>query len=86
MEIASNETIKQAVMAGIGISFISRHTVGFELQSGRLAAVEVLGLPVLRHWYVVHLVAKRLSPAAAAFKVFVLNQGRAILKAHVGGD
>jgi LysR family transcriptional regulator, low CO2-responsive transcriptional regulator len=86
MEIASNETIKQAVMAGIGISFISRHTVGFELQSGRLAAVDVIGLPVLRHWYVVHLVAKRLSPSAAAFKAFVLNQGRAILKAHVGVD
>jgi LysR family transcriptional regulator, low CO2-responsive transcriptional regulator len=86
MEIASNETIKQAVMAGIGISFISRHTVGFELQSGRLATVDVLGLPVLRHWYVVHLVAKRLSPSALAFKAFVLNQGRAILRAHVGGD
>jgi hypothetical protein len=40
----------------------------------------VEGLPVLRRWYVVHLEAKRLSPAAAAFKKFMLEEGSALLK------
>ena len=86
MELASNETIKQAVMAGMGISFISRHTVGLELRTGRLALLRVQGLPVMRQWYVVHLASKRLSPAAAAFKAFVLAHGRAILEARTSRE
>jgi len=84
MEMASNETIKQAVMAGMGVSFISRHTVGLELESGRLAVLHIRGLPVMRQWFVAHLAAKRLSPTVLAFKAFVLSHGREILKGHVG--
>jgi len=84
MEMASNETIKQAVMAGMGISFISRHTVGLELESGRLVLLDVRGLPVMRHWHVVHLAAKRLSPAAQAFKAFALAHGNDVLKKLAG--
>jgi DNA-binding transcriptional LysR family regulator len=80
MEMASNETIKQAVAAGMGLSFISRHTVGLELAAGALALVHAPGLPVMRSWNVVHLRGKRLSPAAAAFKEFVLDEGRAFLR------
>ena len=36
MEIGSNETIKQAVIAGLGVAFISAHTVATELDDGRL--------------------------------------------------
>ena len=75
MEMASNETIKQAVMAGMGVSFLSRHTVELELQTGRLVVLDVRGTPVIRHWHVAHLAKKRLSPTAAAFKAFVLDQG-----------
>jgi DNA-binding transcriptional LysR family regulator len=80
MELDSNETIKQAVMAGMGLSFISRHTIGLELAAGALALVHAPGLPVIRTWHVVHLAAKRLSPAAEAFKAFVLEEGKAFLK------
>ena len=80
MEMSSNETIKQAVMAGMGIAFISEHTIGLELASSQLCVLKVEGLPVLRRWYVVHLEAKRLSPAAAAFKKFMLEEGSALLK------
>ena len=80
MEMTSNETIKQAVMAGIGVSFLSRHTIGLELESGRLVVLDVRGLPVMRHWFVVHLAAKRLSPTAQAFKAFVLRHGREVLR------
>lgn len=82
MEMASNETIKQAVMAGMGLSFISRHTIELELQTERLVTLDVRGLPVLRHWYVAHLARKRLSPTAAAFKQFVLTRGRELLQPH----
>ncbi|MBC8068341.1 MAG: LysR family transcriptional regulator [Deltaproteobacteria bacterium] len=80
MQMASNETIKQAVMAGMGVSFISRHTIGLELSSGRLAVLAVRGLPVMRQWHVVHLAHKRLSPAAAAFREYVLAHGRAVIR------
>lgn len=49
----SNETIKQAVMAGLGIAFLSLHTCHDELASGRLIALRGHGLPVMRHWYLV---------------------------------
>ena len=84
MEMSSNETIKQAVMAGMGVSFISRHTVGFELQHRRLVLLDVRGLPVMREWNVVHLAAKRLSPSAYAFKSYVLAHGRDIVHAYAG--
>ena len=79
MEMASNETIKQAVMAGMGLSFISRNTVELELQTGRLVELDVRGMPLMRHWHVAHLAKKRLSPTAAAFKAFVLSRGPALL-------
>ena len=79
MEMASNETIKQAVMAGMGVSFISIHTIGLELQTQRLAVLDVRGLPMIRQWHVAHLAGKRLSPMAAAFKEFVLENGSALL-------
>jgi DNA-binding transcriptional LysR family regulator len=82
MEMASNETIKQAVMAGMGVSFISRHTLDLELQTGRLVVLDVSGTPVIRQWHVAHLAKKRLSPTAAAFKRFVLSQGKYLLRAQ----
>ena len=53
LEMDSNETIKQAVMAGLGIAFLSLHTVTEELASGRLVALRAPGLPVERHWFLV---------------------------------
>ncbi len=85
MTLDSNETIKQAVMAGMGLSFISRHTVGLELSVGELALVHAPGLPVMRAWNVVHLAAKRLSPAAEAFEAFVRDEGKAFLRSWPRG-
>jgi len=82
MEMASNETIKQAVMAGMGVSFISRHTIDLELHTHRLVVLDVRGTPVIRQWHVAHLAKKRLSPTAAAFKEFVLAHARDLLPAQ----
>jgi DNA-binding transcriptional LysR family regulator len=79
MEMASNETIKQAIMAGMGLSFISQHTIGLELQTQRIAVLDVRGLPMIRQWNVAHLANKRLSPMAAAFKAFVVEHGASLL-------
>ena len=79
MEMPSNETIKQAVMAGMGLSFLSMRTVRHELATGRLALLEVKGLPQINHWYVTHLSSKKLSPAAVAFKDFLIEQGSPLM-------
>lgn len=79
MEMPSNETIKQAVMAGMGLSFLSLRTVRHELASGHIALVDIQGLPQLGHWYVTHLRQKKLSPATQAFKGFLIEQGGALM-------
>lgn len=75
MEMPSNETIKQAVMAGMGISFLSMRTVRHELAAGHLALIDVNGLPLVGKWFVANLAQKKLSPAASAFKHFLIEQG-----------
>jgi len=82
MEMGSNETIKQAVMAGMGISFLSLHTLQLELDNGLLALLQVDGTPVVRAWNVVHTLSKVLSPAAEAFRYFILERGEAYLAQH----
>lgn len=73
MEMGSNEAIKQAVVAGLGISFISQHTLGLELSTGRLAILKVQGMPVTRRWFIVRHRSKHLTPALGAFWEFVLR-------------
>jgi len=80
IEMPSNETIKQAVMADMGISFLSMHTFGLELAAGVIKLLEIEGLPLVRRWHIVNMRAKLLSPAAEAFRYFVLERGEAILQ------
>ncbi len=80
MEMPSNETIKQAVMAGMGLSFLSLRTVRHELAAGHLALVDISGMPIVGHWYVTHLRQNRLSPAALAFKNFLIEQGGPLIE------
>ena len=79
MELGSNETIKQAVMAGLGIAFISAHTIAAEIGDGRLAILDVAGLPDIRQWFVVHLATKRMMPAASTLRDFLVVEGRRFL-------
>lgn len=76
MEMSSNEAIKQAVQAGLGLGILSLQTLEMELAMKRLVVLEVEGFPIMRHWYIVHRADKRLSPAALAFKEFVLEPAR----------
>ncbi len=75
MEMGSNETIKQAVMAGLGVALISAHTISAEVADNRLTAFDVRGLPVVRQWFVVKQQDKRLLPAAQALWDFFATSG-----------
>lgn len=74
MEVETNEAIKQAVQAGMGLGILSLHSIELELETGRLAVLNVEHFPLLRHWFVAHRSQKRLSGAATAFKAFLLAQ------------
>jgi LysR family transcriptional regulator, low CO2-responsive transcriptional regulator len=77
---SSNETIKQAVMAGMGIAGISRHTVGIELGLGLLKVLPVEGLPLMRAWFVAHRRRMPLMPLHAALRHFFVAEGRGIIE------
>ena len=79
MEIRSTETIKQAVIAGMGVSFVSAHTVSQEIRAGSLRVLDVEGFPLMLNWYVVHRRSKRLPPVAQAFKDFLLSDGSSLI-------
>ncbi len=63
MEITSNETIKQAVMADLGVAVLSAHTVAAEVDSGRLVVLDVVGMPIVRRWFAVRRASLRPGPA-----------------------
>ncbi|GLS73140.1 HTH-type transcriptional regulator CbbR [Methylobacterium tardum] len=75
IDTGSNETIKQAVMAGLGIALLSVHSVAAELESGRLVLLDVKGLPIRRDWYAVRRADKVLGPAASAVWSFLMAEG-----------
>lgn len=79
MEMETNEAIKQAVQAGMGLGILSLHSIELELKTKRLAILNVEHFPLLRHWFVVHRRNKRLSSAAQAFKEFLLTEAKKIM-------
>ncbi len=73
IEMSSNEAIKQAVIAGLGISFISQHTLGSEVSTGKLVVLRVEGMPVMRHWFLVRHKSKKFTPAMEALWDFIVD-------------
>jgi DNA-binding transcriptional LysR family regulator len=79
MEMSSNESIKQAVIANLGLSFVSLHTIGLELKNRQLVILDVQDTPIVRTWHVVALTKRNLSQTAEAFRYFMLEKGGEIL-------
>ena len=79
METDTNEAIKQAVQAGMGLAIMSLHTTELELETGRLKILDVQDFPIMRHWHVVHRKNKRLSSVAQAFKGFLLKEATGLM-------
>ena len=73
-ELSSNEAIKQAVQAGLGLGVVSLQTIELELETKRLAVLPVESFPIVRHWFIVHRREKRLSAACQAFRDLLLSQ------------
>lgn len=80
IEMTSNEAIKQAVEAGLGLGIVSIHTLELELETKRLQILDVKGFPIKRHWYIMQRKGKRLSPAAEEFKTFVLEHAKEFIR------
>ncbi len=80
MELGSSEAIKQGVMAGLGLSVLSRHNLRLELAGGHIGVLDVKGFPLKRRWYAVHLKGKKLSLVAQTFLDFLMKQGKDILQ------
>ncbi|MBN2871572.1 MAG: LysR family transcriptional regulator [Halothiobacillaceae bacterium] len=76
LEMRSNEAIKQAIEAGLGVGIVSEHTIKLELETGRLVILDVQGLPIIRHWYMVQRRGKRDTPVMRSFRDHVLEQAK----------
>jgi DNA-binding transcriptional LysR family regulator len=85
MEMTSNGVIKQAVMANMGLGFLSLHAAGLELREHLLVALDVVGLPLVRRWYAVNMEDNPLTDAATALRQFILEQGGGSIAQYFGG-
>lgn len=79
MELGSNEAIKQAIDAGLGLSILSRHVLALEGEQGRLVVLDVKGFPIPWQWYVCYLKDKHLSITARTFLEFLKREGENIM-------
>lgn len=75
MELGSSESIKQAVIAGLGVSVQSTSSLALERETGRIVALDVTGFPLHRMWHAVHLKGKHLSLTAATFLEYLVREG-----------
>jgi DNA-binding transcriptional LysR family regulator len=86
IELGSSEAIKHGVMAGLGVSVMSRSGLELELETGRIVQLPVEGFPLARMWHAVHLAGKRLSLTAATFLDFLLREGAQVAGLQENAD
>jgi DNA-binding transcriptional LysR family regulator len=73
IQINSNEAIVEAVQAGLGIGFVSKHSVNLQLKNNIIKQLDVAPFPIIRQWHIVHHAEAQLSPIARRFKQFVIE-------------
>ncbi|HEY5636995.1 MAG TPA: LysR substrate-binding domain-containing protein [Burkholderiales bacterium] len=83
MELSTNEAIKQAILGGLGISILSRYTLGLDTGHDRLVELRVVGFPIQRAWQFVTPVGKQIPPVARAFMDFVRAEARSLVQEHL---
>jgi DNA-binding transcriptional LysR family regulator len=79
MESSSNETIKQSVIAGMGLALISQHTISLERALGFVTILPVAGFPLMRSWFVAHRRTLPLLPIQARLRDFLIDQGQSVI-------
>ncbi|WP_164871702.1 LysR family transcriptional regulator [Solirhodobacter olei] len=82
IEMDSNETIKQAVMSGLGIALISADTVANEVETGRLAVIRAEGTPIIRKWYLLTPLDLKPAPATRVIGAWIGANGGACFPGH----
>ncbi|BAQ59974.1 RuBisCO operon transcriptional regulator [Geminocystis sp. NIES-3708] len=73
LELGSNEAIKQAILGGLGISVLSKHTLTFACHED-LTILDIQNFPIAKHWYISHLAGKQLSIIAKTFLEFLIDR------------
>ena len=73
IQINSNEALVEAVQAGLGIGFVSMHSVNLQLKNKIIRQLDVEPFPILRQWHIVHNAEADLSPIARRFKQYVID-------------
>ena len=84
MELSTNEAIKQAILAGLGISILSQYTLGLDTFEPRLSILNVQDFPIEKQWQFVYPVGKQTSSVSRAFMDFVRKEAPTLIKDHVG--
>ena len=84
MELSTNEAVKQAILAGLGISILSKYTLGLDTDHAQLTILDVEGFPIERPWQFAYPVGKQVSPVARAFMDFVRREAAALVQDHLG--
>jgi len=83
MELSTNEAIKQAILAGLGVSILSRYTLGLDVEQTQLVALNVEEFPLEHHWYFVYPSTKQLSLVAKTFMDFVRIEAKQLVYDHL---
>jgi len=82
LEMGSNEAIKHAVIAGLGLGIVSLHSIKLELEAKKLVILDVNRLPIQRHWHIVKRKDKKLPPAAKQFQDFMIKESKKYARSY----
>ena len=80
MELGTNEALKEAILAGMGIAIMSRYTFGLDPESSRYVCLDVEGFPLENHWYLVYPAGKQINAVARAFLDFARAEAKELVK------
>ena len=78
--LTTDEAIREAILAGLGVSILSRYSLGLEPERSKLICLDVQGFPRERHWHFIYPVGKQLSVAARAFMDFARAEARSLVR------
>jgi DNA-binding transcriptional LysR family regulator len=85
MELSTDEAVQEAVLAGLGVTILSRNSLGLEPEQMKLACLDVEGFPLERHWHFVYPVGKQLSVTARAFMDFARVEAKNLVRGALAG-
>jgi len=80
LELSTDEAIKEAILAGLGVSILPRFTFGMEPEAARLVCLDVEGFPLENHWYFAYPAGKQLSATARAFMDLARHETKTIVE------